>query len=282
MKSNLSGTLSLCAALISFFTALTQLAAYFPEDDWIRQGNAAVAEGELEKALSLYEKAEPHTTDPGRVAFNKATVLYRLKRYREAELHYLRCLEDRQAPPARQAQALLSLGNSLLRQAEDKNVPMLDRAIDAFSICLTQPGLDPQLATDAQYNLELARWLRFRAEPPATTPPGEEDKPQPKPKEKRPQDKDKGPDNNGSNSRDGPDNNDPGSKKSDDPKLLDTLAKKLTGHGSLYVLPDTDGQVELAPEDTARHLDDLVRRVREQRRQGVLHRPSTSRPTKDW
>jgi Ca-activated chloride channel family protein len=268
--------------LLFALIALFQLAAFPSDDDWLRQGNAAFADGDLEKALSLYEKAEPDTTDPGRVAFNKAAVLYRLKRYREAELHYLRCLEDRQAPPARQAQALFHLGAALVRQAEDKDVAMLDRAIDAFSTCLTQRELDPQLATDAQFNLETARWLRFKATPPPTPNDKEDHNPQKKTKKvnKPPVGKD-GPDENGSPSRNGQQDNNAGKK--DDPKSTPTLADKLANSGGLQVLPDTAEVLNLAPEDTARRLDELVDRIRrERRRQDDQHRSTASGTTKNW
>src|SRR5206468_3004640 len=81
-----------------FLVALLQLGAFLQEGDWIRQGNAAFARDDLDKALAFYEKAEDATADPGLVAFNKAAVLYRLKRYREAELHYRRCLDDDSIP----------------------------------------------------------------------------------------------------------------------------------------------------------------------------------------
>ena len=55
-------------------------------------------------ALKFYEQAEPLTADPGLVAFNKGATLIRLGRHREAELCYLRCLQDRAAPAQRRSQ----------------------------------------------------------------------------------------------------------------------------------------------------------------------------------
>lgn len=267
--------------LLIALLALGQLGAMALDDDWIRQGNAAVAEGELDKALAFYEKAEADTTDPGLVAFNKAAVLYRLKRYREAEQHYLRCLDDRQASPARQAQALFNLGAALLRQADDKDVAMLDRAVDAFSTCLTQRDLDPKLATDAQYNLEMARWLRFKATPPPS-PKDQENHPSPQKnkKETKPSGKEKT-DDPGKSSKEVRDDKTPGNK-SGDPNLQPTLGEKLVGPGSLQTLPDTAEPLNLSPEDTARYLEELVERIRRQRRHDSQNRPIVSGTVKNW
>ena len=253
-----------------------------PEDDWIREGNAAFEKGDLDAALALYEKAEAGTTDPGLVAFNKAAVLYRLKRYREAELHYLRCVDD--APPARKAQALFSLGTTLLRQAEDKNIATLDRAIDAFAACLSQRDLSPQLANDAQYNLETARWLRFQAATSAKAPKNDEshEKNDGK-KSSKDKHKNKGKDQTdepGSKSDGGDDGKKDGTRPTEEQKP--TLADKL-GSGKLSTLPDTGTLVPQAPEDIAAHLEEVVARIREQRRNHqVHHRSSAPGHVKDW
>src|SRR5205823_9101099 len=64
----------------------------------LRSGNDAFERGAFDEAVEWYTKAEDGATDPGRVAANKAAALYRLGRYREAELHYVRGLEDAAGP----------------------------------------------------------------------------------------------------------------------------------------------------------------------------------------
>src|SRR5262249_21794368 len=135
------------------------------EDDLVRRGNAAFAQGDLDAALALYEKAEPAANDPGLVAFDKAAAYFRQGRFRDAELHFLRCLQDDQASKSRRAKAYFGLGIALVRRAEAKDRAALEQAIDAFASCLTLAEPSSELATDAQYNLELARWLRLRAKP---------------------------------------------------------------------------------------------------------------------
>src|SRR5262245_43565913 len=75
-------------------------------EDLVRQGNEAFAQKDYAAAVKFYEQAEERTPDPGLVAFNKAAALFRLERYREAELSYQRCLEDGEAPETRRARAL--------------------------------------------------------------------------------------------------------------------------------------------------------------------------------
>ena len=74
-------------------------------EELVRQGDAAFERGDYSAAVDLYTRAEDAITDPGLVAFNKGAALYRLalaaddeasrrQWFREAELHYRRCLED--------------------------------------------------------------------------------------------------------------------------------------------------------------------------------------------
>src|SRR4051812_48041322 len=44
----------------------------------LREGNAAFDRGDYEQAVEFYSQAEDRATDPGQVAYNKATALYRL------------------------------------------------------------------------------------------------------------------------------------------------------------------------------------------------------------
>jgi len=263
--------------------AIMQLGAASPDEDWIRQANTAFGRNDLDMALALYEKAEATTTDPGLVAFNKAAVLYRLKRYREAELHYLRSIDDEQAPNLRQAQALFGLGIALLRQAKEKDVAILDRAIDSFTACV-QKNASPELTTDAEYNLELARWLRLKAGP-APSERSNEEQPMNKGKNEKQQakGKDEQPMKKGENSTDtGEPKKDDQVKGADDPAGSEKLASKLANAGALQSIPDDDTLQPLPPEDTEAQLQHLAERILQERRRDPRRRTPTPPQVKDW
>src|SRR6516164_1882882 len=101
------------------FLALALVSAAPPEeaDRLVRLGNEAFDREDYAAAMVYYTQAEDHITDPGLVAFNKGAALYRLGRFREAELHYLRCRED--AAGERRARLLYDLANAILQQAQD-------------------------------------------------------------------------------------------------------------------------------------------------------------------
>src|SRR5207249_2654115 len=99
--------------LIPLAVGLVSASPALDAEQWLRLGNNAFERGAYPQALDCYARAEEFTTDPGLVALNEAAALYRLGRYREAELHYLRALED--ATDARRARALLDLGNALVQ-----------------------------------------------------------------------------------------------------------------------------------------------------------------------
>jgi tetratricopeptide (TPR) repeat protein len=136
----------------------------------LREGNAAFDRGDYEKAIELYDRAEDRATDPGQVAFNKATGLYRLaldeieqnpgdaaRHFREAEEHYRRSAEGADEP--RRSRALFGLANSLVQgRGDDARALMV--AVRCYRDCLRSP--DRQVAEDARHNLELAKllWLR--------------------------------------------------------------------------------------------------------------------------
>src|SRR5436305_11179665 len=72
-------------------------------DEIIRQANAAFLRGDGDEADRLYAAAEERTADPGLVAFNRAAVLVAQEKFREAEVHYARVLDDAACPPERAA-----------------------------------------------------------------------------------------------------------------------------------------------------------------------------------
>src|SRR3954466_13149361 len=111
-----------------------------PPDDLVRRGNAALRAGDPGAAGKLFAAAEEHTADPGLVAFNRAAALFEQGEYRDAELHYLRALDDKAAPPDRRARALYNRGVCLGKRASD--LPALRAAVSCFEQALDSGVLD--------------------------------------------------------------------------------------------------------------------------------------------
>jgi len=141
--------------------ALVSAAPLTRPDELLRRGNAAFRQDEHEAAVELYTRAEEWVTDPGLVAFNKAAALYRLGRFREAELHYRRCRED--AAGARRAKLHYDLANCLVQRAGEHDAEALAEAIHLYDECRRDPNADASLTDDAQHNIEIAKLLRLRA-----------------------------------------------------------------------------------------------------------------------
>jgi tetratricopeptide (TPR) repeat protein len=144
-------------------------------DHLIRRANAAFEAGEAARAKGdgdaarqrtdeadrLYAVAEERTADPGLVAFNRATVLFRREQYREAEAYYGRVLQDAACPPGRAARANYNRGTCLLLLGGSSEAYL--RAIAYLSRCHDSDAADAQLKANARDNLELAKTLWKRA-----------------------------------------------------------------------------------------------------------------------
>jgi Ca-activated chloride channel family protein len=266
-------TAGLCA-LVWFWTGAAAV------DTFLRRGNAAYRAKQFTTALTWYQKAEERSSDPGQVAFNEAAALYRLERYREAELHYRRCLED--AVGLRRAQALYNLGNCLVQQAQGPQaVRLLEQASACYRQVLAMPELPSDLAANAAYNLELTRllWLQARSVSAEEAPPEEgaegerEDKRHSILSKKENGDASSPPSEESGITPEAP----PSGEGKEG-----AARRPVPGAGNLPVLPDTEHLVRLAPEDTAAYLAQTVTRIRQQRRQawGQLTPPRPA--AKDW
>jgi Ca-activated chloride channel family protein len=273
------------ALLVPLAVLLVSAAPLLDVEDLIQNGNNAFARQEYEEALKFYEQAEERATDPGLVAFNKGAALYRLKRYREAELSYLRALEDRAAPSTRQARALFDLGTSLLQTDPVRDaVDALERAMDCFDRCRRHPSADAALKADAIHNLELARLLYNQAKQEAAQnkkpPPPDHDKTQAN-------DKHKGPDKTADKSlkkgdgttKDGDGKN--GTAVEGDPTKGDASDKKLAS-SLLDSLPNESKRVPISRDDVERLLAEQVRRIDRARRAHRNPPPVAGAGVKDW
>jgi tetratricopeptide (TPR) repeat protein len=260
--------------------ALTLTSALPVEDveRLVRRGNEAFDREDYTAAVADYARAEDYVTDPGLVAFNKGAALYRLGRFREAELHYLRCRED--ATGERLARVLFDLGNSILQQARDRDASRLEQAIAHYEECLSHLEAGPELRDDARCNLQLARALLIKAK--ASKDPSNPEGSDPKdyPNEPRHGKGEYGPDSLDPRSRAravtdprGDATREPGSSQQRPPP----------GMGNLPLLPDQDELAPLSPEDTAEYLRQVAARILRERRE---HKQQTTSPAAhtfmDW
>jgi Ca-activated chloride channel family protein len=281
-----------CLAFVFVAAALLGAGAAADPLDLVRQGNAAYDREEYAAAVDCYTAAEDRIADPGLVAFNEAAALYRLAGlpesgprraglYREAELHYRRCLED--AEGRRRAEALYGLGNSLLQQA--RGATAYRQAVRAYEQCLAEEGLAPDLAEDARHNLELAKLLLLQAK---ASKKDQDESPEENPDDpmKRPPQR---PDSSQTGSAQqmvgtpGPNGDKVQAKVQQGEQPVKTDEPPPPGQGTLPPVPDKDQLVPMAPEDAAAHLEKAAARVLRERRE---HQHLAARPpsaaVKDW
>lgn len=238
-------------------------------DELIRQGNEAIARGEIDAAEALYQQAEERAPDPGLVAFNKGIALYRHGDFRRAELSFRRTLGDAAIPADRRERALYNLGNCMVREAGETDVKLLQAAIDSFELVLRESS-DEGLRADAGHNLEIAKllWAKARARRPTNErdpnwdEPREPNRPPPDPNKKE----DVGSDSTGDGSKtpEAGTKIDPG--KGPDPGLAPKeTPKAVPGQGSVPVLPDTGEVPSLSHEDARAELKRTADRLQRER-----------------
>jgi Ca-activated chloride channel family protein len=246
----------------------------------VRAGNAAFLGGNFDRAVKCYEDAEERGTDPGLIAFNKAAALYRLQRYREAELHYRRCLEDPLAAPLRRARASYDLANCLVKRGPEDQT-LLREALDRYRQCLTLKPADADLLKDARHNLELATllWIEARKSPPRSSEnPDPPDHPPPqgsKEPEKRPED-------NGFAKTEPGQGDEKGVEKGSDTAKAGKGERKQASRGKLFNLPDDDKLAPLAAEDVSAFLERAAQRILGERRDYRRQAAPLSDRVKDW
>jgi tetratricopeptide (TPR) repeat protein len=252
--------------------------------DLLRRGNAAFALEQYETALELYEQAEVMATDPGLVSLNKGAALYRLGRYREAEIHYLLSRQD--AEGERLPRVLYDLGNALLMESRSRDAKLLTRAIRSYEECLRQESAPAELLENARHNLKLAILLLQKAKN-AKNPDYPNDQ---NPNIRPPRPEDAG--NDAQDSRIGSDFLDPrndgrqrrqGQPGDPDSEGANSGQPQEGGMGNLPPIPDEDKLVPLSSEDTAAYLKRTTDRILEERRK--YHLISVARPSqniKDW
>ncbi|HEY1376393.1 MAG TPA: VWA domain-containing protein [Gemmataceae bacterium] len=247
--------------------ALALVSATAPED-WLRRGNDELARGRPDAALAAYGRAAELTTDPGRVAFDEGVALFRMGRFREAELHFRRCLSD--AAGGRRVRARYNLGSALLQESQGRLVGPLRGAVAAFEQGLAAARTDDPLADDLRHNLELTKRLLAAAR---TTNPNQPDEPPDGPPPDQPPPSPGGSDDPGAaQGRDptggqlGPDGRPLPRGKTDGSSAPQTTDKPPPGKGNLPPLPDEDALAPLTAEDARAHLERAAERIAAERR----------------
>ncbi|HET6574937.1 MAG TPA: hypothetical protein VFG68_15130 [Fimbriiglobus sp.] len=248
-------------------------------EELIRLGNEAFHRGDLGAAARHYAAAAERTTDPGLVAFNRAAVAVQLGEPREAELYYLRALDDRAAPPDRRARALYDRGVCLL--ARGGSTAVYRSAIACFEQSLDLLDAADPLAADARHNLELAKLLWAKAR---TT-----EKSAPNPNDLPPDVPDPLPPEPGAGQGTGDEPGDqpgvrpepaPGTPPGGTPRETN---RKSPGAGNLPVVLDADRPQPLTPEDTRAILQRVAERLEKDREATARLLTGPERPdVRDW
>jgi hypothetical protein len=254
----------------------------------VDEADAAFARGEYALAEQLYAKAELRTADPGRVAFGLAASKYRLAAENpahsggllaEAESLYRCCLDS--DDPLR-AEALVGVGNCLVREAGSRDVAAARAAAERFADAQKVPG-GTALAEISRYNLQRARLVgrQIPTAPPEPKkdkpPPGDESDKDPKPPESSPPSQDQAEAGDGKN---------PGSRaaKADGSQSpMSGDESHSPGKGELPPVPDRDGVPPLTLSEAREHLEQVSRLINEESRR---HRRGSVRPAapavRDW
>lgn len=278
----------LLSYLVAFCVLTFALAAAPPPsespEELIRLGNAAYLRGDLDAADRLYQAAAERTTDPGLVAFNRAAVAVRRGEVREAELDYLRALDDRAAPPDRRAKALYNRGVCLLARGGSAGV--YRSAIACFEQSLDLFATGDPLAADARHNLELAKLLWGKARASERTPPKPSDLPPdvPEPPPPKPEEgtgEEPGSEPAGPGGQPGV-RTEPAHAPSPGGKPHETH-RQAPGAGNLPVVLDADRPQPLSPEDTRAILQRVAERLERDRKATDRLLAGPERPdVKDW
>jgi Ca-activated chloride channel family protein len=267
------------AVLVPIALLLVSASPARDAENLVRMGNEAFLRGDFEQALDAFGRAEEFTTDPGLVALNEGAALYRLGRFREAEWHYLRALED--AEGERRARTQYDLANTLVHLCQGRDAALLDRAIGYYEACLKEPVLSEDLRTDAEHNLQLAQVLRQRARK-AKKDTRASANPQPGPEIDPGQ---SNPSDPGEALSSAPDGRGPRPGTTGEPGKGEpgtSTQPRSPGTGNLPPVPDQDELVPLTPEDARSHLQQATQRIMGELQKQKSQQGRPTRNVLDW
>jgi hypothetical protein len=274
-------------------TFLALLGAAPSTTNWaelLDRGDAAFARGDYLEARQLYEEAEPHCLDPGKVTFALASTYYRLSQVepdrrvehlQEAARLYRMCLSPHE--PNRIA-SVFGLATCLIESSDGRDPRPLQEAVLLLKECLELAGPQSGLGERAHHNLERARLFLAQVPPTGGEPP-------------RPPDNEN--QHNSSANQEQPMTGavqpipghgttpvtpTPGTTTQKSGKTQEPgKSNQAPGEGNLPPVPDRDTTSPLAEEDARAHLEQAVARILLEKQQ---HRQSSARPpardVKDW
>lgn len=248
------------------------------EEGALRRGYAAYQRGDLVQAIEEYKQALQASHDPGRVAYDLATVYAKAMRYHEAGLCFSQALED--ARGLRRVKSAYGLGTALTEIA----VPLrgrraagsLRQALHSFDMAqrsLSELTPDEKelarfLSSDIQHNRQVAEALLARK---LQEPPDPQDEQETRASEEpslseiltgnRP--------GSGSESRE-PGLRNQGSNGTGN-------SESSPGRGNLPPLPDAEAMPPISREEALRRLDELKRRLKT-----PLHSTPALPGSRDW
>jgi tetratricopeptide (TPR) repeat protein len=238
----------------------------FALQSW-RAGEQLDAESRLRSLLEF-------TDDPGLIAFNLGVMAAERGEYREAELHFVRTLDDDEISHERRVRAMYNRGVCLLHRPDTLG---LRTAIQCFEQCLELTPRDGALVADAKHNLELAKllWLKQRQKQSQPPTPNDElpEEPRSPPLTESVTD---GDGRAATEQKPAPQRGSPRPAPDQSPQLGPAA-------GTLPVVSDTSDVQRLAPEDTTTLLDRIELRLQNARRQNEQLRAGPDRPNvRDW
>jgi len=243
----------------------------------MREANDAFERQDYPRAIELYTEVEDEATDPGAVAFNKATALYRqaamtddsaqkAKMLRDAAAYFGRLKED----TARSGRAHYGRANCLLL-GQSTDQAALSEAIECYRACLNDPA-SSELHANARHNFELAKLLLVQAKqkPPAESPKKKPDNSDPNMPEHKPEENPK-PMNMGTQEpgpKDKPNDKGTPIQVKPDPGGMDPMrveAEPMAGTRSLDPVADHEPAVILSPAEAGQDVDEIAEIIKKAR-----------------
>lgn len=257
-----------------------------PSNALLRAANEAIRHKNVTGAVKLLSDCEERSTDPGLIAFNRGVMFFEAEEFREAELNFLRCLEDQAIPTERRTLALYNRGVSLVRRGEDEKA--LRAAVTCFEQCLDAAAADSPLSKDARHNLELTKLLWNQARAKQATPPTPNDRSEELlPRTQESTIDDMGPTPSGTEQTPGSPMAVPNSQQvqpQPSPMTQANAAQQVPGRTTLPVIDGNANNIQkLSPDDTNALLDLAEGRLQKARKRNEQMRAGPERPNvRDW